>query len=290
MKRLLVALVAVLVMLRTSPGEAHRISTRGGPPPNGVSIPSLTHGQMAVISDNVSAIRALAASRVGFDMTTWRLEDYANLQSFACLWGVVPGSITDEDSPFQRVLPRLSRRRACAPLATARGAGRQSQRGRGADPQDRGGDAGPRGFAHALPLQRRAVQHQRRDMAALEPDPFSSADRRVRRGRAYRDRRCGVGRMAQASREAATGGGRSVSVAQLAASLVARALGIGSIIRSWVLSVRYRDRSGTSAQGRTGAFKALFVNGRSSRLCHIPSTTGFFGQGYRRGRLKRPAG
>ena len=33
------------------------------------------------------------------------------------------------------------------------------------------------------------------------------------------------------------------------------------------------------AQGRTGAFKALFVNGRSSRLCHIPSTTGFFGQG-----------
>ena len=100
MKRLLVALVAVLVMLRTSPGEAHRISTRGGPPPNGVSIPSLTHGQMAVISDNLSAIRALAASRVGFDMTTWRLEDYANLQSFACLWGVVPGSITDEDSPF----------------------------------------------------------------------------------------------------------------------------------------------------------------------------------------------
>ena len=29
---------------------------------------------------------------------------------------------------------------------------------------------------------------------------------------------------------------------------------------------------------RTGAFKALFVNGRSSCLCHIPSTTGFFGQ------------
>ena len=23
-----------------------------------------------------------------------------NLQSFACLWGIVPGSITDEDSPF----------------------------------------------------------------------------------------------------------------------------------------------------------------------------------------------
>jgi hypothetical protein len=55
---------------------------------------------MAVISGNLAAIRALASSRVGFDMTTWRLEDYLNLQSFACLWGVVPGSIADEDSPF----------------------------------------------------------------------------------------------------------------------------------------------------------------------------------------------
>jgi len=87
-------------MLGTSPSHAHRISTRSGPPPVGVSIPSLTHGQMAVISDNLPAIRALASSRIRFDMTTWRLEDYLNLQSFACLWGVVPRSITDEDSPF----------------------------------------------------------------------------------------------------------------------------------------------------------------------------------------------
>jgi hypothetical protein len=55
---------------------------------------------MAVLSDNLSAIRALDSSRIGFDMTTWRLEDYLNLQSFACLWGIVPGSITDESSPF----------------------------------------------------------------------------------------------------------------------------------------------------------------------------------------------
>jgi hypothetical protein len=33
-------------------------------------------------------------------MATWRVEDYLSLQSFACLWGLVPGSITDEDSPF----------------------------------------------------------------------------------------------------------------------------------------------------------------------------------------------
>ena len=100
MKPLWVVLVAALFMLGTSPSHAHRISTRTGPPPEGISIPSLTHGQMAVIRDNLPAIRALASARVGFDLTTWRLEDYLNLQSFACLWGVVPGSITDEESPF----------------------------------------------------------------------------------------------------------------------------------------------------------------------------------------------
>jgi hypothetical protein len=95
-----IALIVALLMFAPSPSEAHRISTRSGPRPEGVSIPSLTHGQMAVIRDNLSAIRALASARLGFDLTTWRLEDYLNLQSFACLWGIVPGSITDENSPF----------------------------------------------------------------------------------------------------------------------------------------------------------------------------------------------
>ncbi len=100
MIRLAPALLAALLVLAASPSQAHRTSTRQGPPPDGVSIPSLTHGQMRVISDNLSAIRALADERIGFDMTTWRLQDYLNLQSFACLWGVVPGSVTDEESPF----------------------------------------------------------------------------------------------------------------------------------------------------------------------------------------------
>lgn len=100
MSRFLAPFVVAFVMLAASPGHAHRISTRSGPPPEGISIPSLTHGQMAVIADNLSAIRSLARARTGFDMTTWRLEDYLNLQSFACLWGIVPGSIADEDSPF----------------------------------------------------------------------------------------------------------------------------------------------------------------------------------------------
>jgi len=123
--RLLIALVAALVVLGTSGGEAHRISTRSGPPPEGISIPSLTHGQMAVISENLSAIRALASSRIGFDMTTWRLEDYLNLQSFACFWGIVPGSIRDEGSPFNEC--------AHAYLAAGRALLLQLREARGAD-------------------------------------------------------------------------------------------------------------------------------------------------------------
>jgi hypothetical protein len=80
-------MLAALVVLAISPSEAHRVSTRTGPAPEGISIPSLTHGQMAAISNNLSEIRALAGARIGFDMTTWRLEDYLNLQSFACLLG-----------------------------------------------------------------------------------------------------------------------------------------------------------------------------------------------------------
>jgi hypothetical protein len=98
--RIIGALVAVLAAFATSPGEAHRIAATGGPPPDGIAIPSLTHGQMGVIADNLSSIRKLANDRIGTDMTTWRLEDYLNLQSFACLWGLLPGSIKDESSPF----------------------------------------------------------------------------------------------------------------------------------------------------------------------------------------------
>ncbi len=100
MIRLVPALAVLIALLCASPSDAHRTAASGGPPPTGIAIPSLTHGQMAVIADNLSSIRALAESRIGFDMTTGRLEDYLNLQSFACLWGVVPGSIADESSPF----------------------------------------------------------------------------------------------------------------------------------------------------------------------------------------------
>jgi len=51
----LAALIGALFMLKAPPCQGHRISTRSGPPPAGVSIPSLTHGQMVVIRDNLPA-------------------------------------------------------------------------------------------------------------------------------------------------------------------------------------------------------------------------------------------
>ena len=72
MKGAWIALIAALFILAGSPSQARRISTRSGPPPEGVSIPSLTHGQMTVIRDNLPAIKALANARLVFDLTTWR--------------------------------------------------------------------------------------------------------------------------------------------------------------------------------------------------------------------------
>lgn len=91
--------VAALALL-SGAAQAHRPPATGTPEAAGISIPSLTHGQMAVIDRNLSAIRDMAHRQNASDLTLWRLEDYLNLQSFACLWGLAPGAIADETSPF----------------------------------------------------------------------------------------------------------------------------------------------------------------------------------------------
>jgi hypothetical protein len=214
-----IALIAALFMLAASPSDAHRISTRNGPPPEGVSIPSLTHGQMAVIRDNLPAIRALASARLGFDLTTWRLEDYLNLQSFACLWGIVPGSITDENSPFNEC--------AHAYLAAGRALLLQLAHEPGADHKSIDAliskiEVEMLADGASMNQQRRAVQHQRDHLAALGHGSVSSADRDDGGGRICRARRSVVARMAQAEREPATGGNKRIGLPQSAKPLVER--------------------------------------------------------------------
>ncbi len=95
---LTVAWVAVAAMAAAiAPADAHR-SIAGSTA--GLPIPSLVHGQMAVIADNRAEILALADREPIQDETFQRLRNFINRQYFRCLWGLMPGSIDDEASPF----------------------------------------------------------------------------------------------------------------------------------------------------------------------------------------------
>ncbi len=55
---------------------------------------------MAVIADYQSAILDLADREPFPDRPFRRLRNYVAIEEFDCLWGVVPASMSDEDSPF----------------------------------------------------------------------------------------------------------------------------------------------------------------------------------------------
>lgn len=97
MMRLLVIAALGLGLVAPGAAMAHR---EGGPPPEGIGIPGLTHGQMAVIARHRGEILGLAARHYPPDDTLRRLTNYAEIQSAWCLWGLVPGTVADEASPF----------------------------------------------------------------------------------------------------------------------------------------------------------------------------------------------
>lgn len=80
--------------------------------PGGVPIASLEHGQMAVLARHRGEILALAARHYPVDETLRRLTNHAEIQFAYCLWGLMPGTVTDAASPFNGC--------AHAYLATAR--------------------------------------------------------------------------------------------------------------------------------------------------------------------------
>ena len=94
-----IAIVALLGALPT-PVWAHREATRHQAPMDSITIPNLSHGQMAVIANNRAAVLELAARQIPTDPTMRRLEGFINLQFFDCMWGIMPGSVEDENSPF----------------------------------------------------------------------------------------------------------------------------------------------------------------------------------------------
>jgi hypothetical protein len=90
----------LLSALASLPARAHHQGIPQLAPEDGISIPNLSHGQMAVIAENRAAIQDLAARQAQDDRVTRRLESFINIQFGVCMWGLMPRSLEDETSPF----------------------------------------------------------------------------------------------------------------------------------------------------------------------------------------------
>ncbi|MGV1789997.1 hypothetical protein [Rhizobium sp. A37_96] len=93
-------LLAVLCLLLS--GWPTAVAAHGGSSGSqaGIPIPSLTHGEMAVIAPYYGRIVSLAEDVSDTNETFRRLLNFAQIQRAYCLWGLMPGSVTDEESPF----------------------------------------------------------------------------------------------------------------------------------------------------------------------------------------------
>ncbi|TCA32341.1 hypothetical protein E0H70_11415 [Rhizobium leguminosarum bv. viciae] len=81
-------------------GSAFAHSRSDGGSHAGLDIPQISHGEMAVMSDYRSGIVDLASRAVDTNEPFRRVLNYAEIQYSYCLWGRMPGSVTDEESPF----------------------------------------------------------------------------------------------------------------------------------------------------------------------------------------------
>jgi hypothetical protein len=91
-------LIAAAMLATCTPALAHHQPHEG--PNVGVAIPAITHGEMLIVARYHGKIVDLAAREPRTDPTLRRLASFVSLQHFACFWGLVPGSLTDETSPF----------------------------------------------------------------------------------------------------------------------------------------------------------------------------------------------
>lgn len=92
-------IVAAAIIAASVPARAHHPRPQQGTL-IGVEIPAISHGEMLAVANYRSDILDLAQHQARTDPTLRRLMGFVSLQYFACLWGLVPGSLTDEASPF----------------------------------------------------------------------------------------------------------------------------------------------------------------------------------------------
>jgi len=96
-------IAAVSMLAVVTPVWAHHQLPHEGPT-IGVVIPAITHGEMYVVARYRAEILDLAARQPRTDPTLRRLAGFVSLQHFACFWGLVPGGLSDETSPFNECL------------------------------------------------------------------------------------------------------------------------------------------------------------------------------------------
>jgi hypothetical protein len=90
--------ITVVLLLMASQASAHGNYQPGNT--SGTPMPSLSHGEMAIVSHYRSRILALAGQVSQTDPTFRTLLNFGAIQYSYCLWGIAPGAISDELSPF----------------------------------------------------------------------------------------------------------------------------------------------------------------------------------------------
>ncbi len=94
----LAVLLSLVAALFSAPAAAH--SSRAPQNTSGLPIVNLSHDQLRVMDRYQRSIVALAAREISPDVATRTLYNFVNLQFAYCLWGLIPGALTSEDSPF----------------------------------------------------------------------------------------------------------------------------------------------------------------------------------------------
>jgi hypothetical protein len=94
-----VLVFALGVSMASGVAYAHSGNVQAGPD-SGVEIPGVTHGQMAVIDRFSGRITDLASRQFAPDKDFRRILNYARIQQTYCAWGLMPGGVSDEASPF----------------------------------------------------------------------------------------------------------------------------------------------------------------------------------------------
>ena len=93
------AIFGILLFLLASSALAHSGRTASGDP-EGLTFPSIGHGELLVLSDFRSEIHQLARAATRTDPTFRRLLNYSSIAYSYCLWGLAPRAASDEESPF----------------------------------------------------------------------------------------------------------------------------------------------------------------------------------------------